>query len=306
MKLARPLPGGAAVGAVRRPQAARRDRPCLRRRPAAGGLRRADVGARRLGAGGDPQPAGRAAARRADGVPVHLARPRRRPLPVRPDRRAVPGPADGAGPGGASVLGRRTTRTPRRCSRPCRRSRAASGRGSSCEGEIPSAANPPSGCVFQTRCPRKLGEICETTEPPLAEVEPGHMMRCHIPLDELADAVRGGGRGVITRAAVLERVGAPLEVTELELAPPGPGRGARAAARERRLPLRPERHRRHGRDALPCGAGPRGRRRGRAPSGRASPGSPRAPTSPSPGRRPAATAPSAWTTCRTCAAPRGR
>ena len=53
------------------------------------------------------------------------------------------------------------------------------------EGEIPSAANPPSGCVFHTRCPRKLGEICETTEPPLAEAEPGHMMRCHIPIDDL-------------------------------------------------------------------------------------------------------------------------
>jgi peptide/nickel transport system ATP-binding protein len=53
------------------------------------------------------------------------------------------------------------------------------------EGEIPSAANPPSGCVFHTRCPRRLGEICDTTEPPLEEVEPGHLMRCHIPIDEL-------------------------------------------------------------------------------------------------------------------------
>ena len=53
------------------------------------------------------------------------------------------------------------------------------------EGDIPSAANPPSGCVFHTRCPRKLGEICETEEPPLAEVEPEHFMRCHIPLEEL-------------------------------------------------------------------------------------------------------------------------
>ena len=53
------------------------------------------------------------------------------------------------------------------------------------EGEIPSSANPPSGCPFQTRCHRKLGEICETTEPPLAEVEPGHSLRCHIPLEEL-------------------------------------------------------------------------------------------------------------------------
>jgi peptide/nickel transport system ATP-binding protein len=52
-------------------------------------------------------------------------------------------------------------------------------------GEIPSAAEPPSGCVFHTRCPRKLGEICEREEPRLAEVEPGHTLRCHIPLEEL-------------------------------------------------------------------------------------------------------------------------
>jgi peptide/nickel transport system ATP-binding protein len=53
-------------------------------------------------------------------------------------------------------------------------------------GEIPSPANPPSGCVFHTRCPRRLSSgICESTEPPLAEVEPGHMMRCHIPPDDL-------------------------------------------------------------------------------------------------------------------------
>jgi peptide/nickel transport system ATP-binding protein len=53
------------------------------------------------------------------------------------------------------------------------------------EGEIPSAAEPPSGCVFHTRCPRKIGPICEQEEPPLAEVERGHFMRCHIPLEEL-------------------------------------------------------------------------------------------------------------------------
>jgi peptide/nickel transport system ATP-binding protein len=53
------------------------------------------------------------------------------------------------------------------------------------EGEIPSAAEPPSGCVFHTRCPRKIGPICEQEEPPLEEVEAGHYMRCHIPLEEL-------------------------------------------------------------------------------------------------------------------------
>ncbi|HUZ84880.1 MAG TPA: oligopeptide/dipeptide ABC transporter ATP-binding protein, partial [Gaiellales bacterium] len=53
------------------------------------------------------------------------------------------------------------------------------------EGEIPSAADPPAGCVFHTRCPRRVGEICDTVEPALAEVEPGHSIRCHIPLGEL-------------------------------------------------------------------------------------------------------------------------
>ena len=53
------------------------------------------------------------------------------------------------------------------------------------EGEIPSAADPPTGCPFQTRCPRKIGEICETTEPELRQEEAGHGIRCHIPLAEL-------------------------------------------------------------------------------------------------------------------------
>jgi len=53
------------------------------------------------------------------------------------------------------------------------------------QGDIPSAADPPSGCVFHTRCPRKIGAICEEEEPPLAEAESEHFLRCHIPLDEL-------------------------------------------------------------------------------------------------------------------------
>jgi peptide/nickel transport system ATP-binding protein len=52
-------------------------------------------------------------------------------------------------------------------------------------GELPSAADPPAGCVFHTRCPRFLGEICKSVEPPLVEVEPEHLMRCHIPVEEL-------------------------------------------------------------------------------------------------------------------------
>jgi peptide/nickel transport system ATP-binding protein len=59
------------------------------------------------------------------------------------------------------------------------------------EGEIPSAAEPPTGCVFHTRCPRFLGEICVTDEPPLVEREPGHFMRCHIPIEELRELQKG-------------------------------------------------------------------------------------------------------------------
>ena len=56
------------------------------------------------------------------------------------------------------------------------------------EGEIPSAINPPSGCVFHTRCPRCLGDICRKVEPPLLSADPEHGIRCHIPADELGRA----------------------------------------------------------------------------------------------------------------------
>jgi len=52
-------------------------------------------------------------------------------------------------------------------------------------GEIPSHADPPSGCVFHTRCPRYIGDICKTDEPELKEVEPGHFWRCHYSVEEL-------------------------------------------------------------------------------------------------------------------------
>ncbi|MDX1450286.1 MAG: ABC transporter ATP-binding protein, partial [Acidimicrobiia bacterium] len=52
-------------------------------------------------------------------------------------------------------------------------------------GEIPSPANPPSGCVFHTRCHRFMEGICDIEEPPTVEVEPGHRMKCHIPFEEL-------------------------------------------------------------------------------------------------------------------------
>ncbi|MDD9816280.1 MAG: ABC transporter ATP-binding protein [Gammaproteobacteria bacterium] len=50
-------------------------------------------------------------------------------------------------------------------------------------GELPSAVNPPSGCPFQTRCPRKIGAICETEAPPVKDMGNGHRITCHLDAD---------------------------------------------------------------------------------------------------------------------------
>jgi peptide/nickel transport system ATP-binding protein len=46
-------------------------------------------------------------------------------------------------------------------------------------GSIPSPANPPSGCKFHTRCAECM-EICSKEAPEYREVEPGHMVACHL------------------------------------------------------------------------------------------------------------------------------
>jgi len=58
------------------------------------------------------------------------------------------------------------------------------------EGTVPSALDPPSGCPFHTRCPRRSmlpdgGKICETEVPPWRYNTEKHRIFCHIPLEDL-------------------------------------------------------------------------------------------------------------------------
>ena len=48
------------------------------------------------------------------------------------------------------------------------------------QGDLPSPINPPSGCVFNTRC-WKATDKCRTEVPQLLEISPKHKVACHFP-----------------------------------------------------------------------------------------------------------------------------
>lgn len=62
------------------------------------------------------------------------------------------------------------------------------------KGEVPSPANPPSGCPFRTRCPLATSR-CETEIPEFKEIRKNHQVACHFPLQ----------KGQTLKQAILER-----------------------------------------------------------------------------------------------------
>jgi peptide/nickel transport system ATP-binding protein len=61
--------------------------------------------------------------------------------------------------------------------------------------DIPSPRNIPSGCRFHTRCPHKIGAICEDEVPPWQEDDRGNFIKCHIAIPDLIALQTGPDEG---------------------------------------------------------------------------------------------------------------
>ncbi|UGY93745.1 ABC transporter ATP-binding protein [Streptomyces gobiensis] len=62
-------------------------------------------------------------------------------------------------------------------------------------GDLPSPANPPTGCRFHTRCPWKQEKLCATERPELKDLGGGHKVACHYAAEIAAGTVQRRGDG---------------------------------------------------------------------------------------------------------------
>jgi peptide/nickel transport system ATP-binding protein len=60
------------------------------------------------------------------------------------------------------------------------------------EGTLPSATDAMRGCPFSSRCPRRVGPVCDETAPPEQALGRGHRIACHIPAAELQRSQAAG------------------------------------------------------------------------------------------------------------------
>ena len=63
-------------------------------------------------------------------------------------------------------------------------------------GDLPSPANPPTGCRFHTRCPWKQDTLCATERPELKDLGDGHRVACHYAIEIASGKLQRSGESI--------------------------------------------------------------------------------------------------------------